>query len=161
MVGRKKACRAETVVHLFKICSARQYVVASVKRIETETIASAELHPSAGHELQQAHGAARRDRMLVPSTLNLHRSADPARRKGEANGRLLDEFGEPIDGLRTRRNLCARARLEDRQGGGLAHERRDGRDDARDGLVRTPPSNRVRRRKGTTLPLQAGRIFID
>lgn len=54
MVGRKKACRAETIVHLFKICSARQYVVASVKRIETETIASAELHPSAGHELHQA-----------------------------------------------------------------------------------------------------------
>ena len=54
MVGRKKACRAETIVHFFKICSARQYVVASVKRIETETMASADFHPSAGHELHQA-----------------------------------------------------------------------------------------------------------
>ena len=42
MLGRKKACRA---VHLFKICSARQHVVVSVERIETETITSAEFDP--------------------------------------------------------------------------------------------------------------------
>ena len=54
IVRRKKACRAETVVHRFKICGARQYVVASVKRIKTETIASAELYPIAGHGPQTA-----------------------------------------------------------------------------------------------------------
>ena len=96
MVGRKKACRAETIVHFFEICGARQYVVASVKWIETETIASAEFHPGARHELHQAHGAARRDRMLVASAFNLHDGTNPARRYGKATGRLLDEFGEPI-----------------------------------------------------------------
>ena len=42
VVGRKEACRAEAIAHLFEVGSARQFVVASVKRIETETIASAE-----------------------------------------------------------------------------------------------------------------------
>jgi hypothetical protein len=46
IVGRQKACRAETVAHLFEICGARQYVVASVKRIVTETIASGALLPN-------------------------------------------------------------------------------------------------------------------
>jgi hypothetical protein len=46
--------------------------------------------------------------------------------------------------------------------GSLFHaETHDDRDDARDGLERTPPSDRVRRRKGAALPLQAGRMFID
>ena len=71
----------------------------AIERIEAETIANAEFDPGAGHELHQAHGAARRDRVLVPATLNLHHSTDPARRDGEATGRLVDEFGEPIDGL--------------------------------------------------------------
>src|SRR6185312_12056350 len=33
MVGRKEACRAEAVVHLSEVGGARQYVVASIKRI--------------------------------------------------------------------------------------------------------------------------------
>ena len=69
--------------------------------------------------------------MHVPTTLNLHHSTDPAHWDGEASGRLLDEFGEPIDGLRTRRNLCARARNEDCRNGDLAYDWRDGDDDAR------------------------------
>ena len=59
--------------------------------------------------------------------------ADPARRHGEAIGGFLDEFGEPIDGCRTRRGLCARARFEERRGRDHAHERRDRHDNARDG----------------------------
>ena len=108
MVGRKEACRSETVVHLFEICSARQYVVARIKRVETETVANAELHPGARHELHQAHRTTRRDRVLVASAFKLDDGTNPARRHGEAIGGLLDEFGEPIDGFRTRRG-CAHA----------------------------------------------------
>jgi len=43
MVGRKEACRSETVAHLLEVGGARQDVVARIKRIETETVASAEL----------------------------------------------------------------------------------------------------------------------
>ena len=109
MVGRKKACRAETVVHLFKICGARQYVVASVKRIKTETIANAELYPGARHELHQAHRTTRRNRVLVTSTFNLENGANPRGRQGEAIRGLLDEFGanRSVD---TRRDaVCAHA----------------------------------------------------
>src|SRR6516164_9597724 len=55
MVGRKKACRAETVTHFFEVGCARQYVVASVKWIETETITRAQFDPSARLELHQTH----------------------------------------------------------------------------------------------------------
>src|SRR5579872_7053883 len=71
MVGRKKACRSEAIVHLFKICSASQYVVARIIRVETKTMANTELYPGARHELHQAHRTARRDRVLVTSAFNL------------------------------------------------------------------------------------------
>ena len=54
--------------------------------------------------------------MLVTSALNLDHGTNPAGRHGEAIGGLLDEFGEPIGGCRTRRGLCARARFEERRG---------------------------------------------
>ncbi len=71
-------------MHFFKICSARQYFVASVKRIETETIASAELQPSAGHELHQAHRASRRDRVRLACAFDL---------AARSQGLLLSEVG--------------------------------------------------------------------
>ena len=111
VIGCKEACRSETIVHLFEVRGARDDVVVSVKRVETETIANAKFDPGAGHELHQPHSTARRVSMLVPSTLNLHHSTDPARRDREAPGRLLDDFGEPIDRFRTRRSLSARARF--------------------------------------------------
>src|ERR1700752_661581 len=97
MVGRKEACRSAAIVHLFEICSARQYVVASVKRVETEIMANAELYPGARHELHQAHRTTRRDRVPVTSAFNLDDGANPASRQGEAIGGLLDEFGVSID----------------------------------------------------------------
>ena len=69
--------------------------------------------------------------MLVTSAFNLEDGANPARRDGEASRRLLDEFGEPIDGLRTRRTLCAHALNEDCRNGDLAYDWRDSDDDAR------------------------------
>ena len=91
---RKKACRAETIVHLFKICSARQYVVASVKRIETETIASVELHPGTGHELHQSHSSFVRPGTFIAATLGLHDRANPALRNGKATSAFRDEGGK-------------------------------------------------------------------
>ena len=159
MVGRKEACRSEAIVHLFEIGGARQYVVARIKRVETETIANAEFNPGARHELHQAHRTTRRDRMLVASAFNLDDGANPARRHGKASGRLLDEFGEPIDGFRTRRGLCARARFEERRGRDQAHERRDRHDNARNRSERTEPCNRARQLTDMTFPLQAGRAL--
>jgi hypothetical protein len=131
VIGCKESRRSEAIVHLFEVRGARDDVVVSVKRVETETIANAKFDPGAGHELHQPHGTARRVSMLVPSTLNLHHSTDPARRDGEAPGSLVDDFGEPIDGLRTCRNLCARARYEDCRNNDLAYNWRDGEDGAR------------------------------
>src|SRR5882724_4664141 len=161
VVGGKEARRSEAIVHLLEVSGARQDVVARIKRVETETIANAELDPGARHELHQAHCAARRRRMLVSCTLNLHHSTDPARRDAEAIGCFVDEFSEPIDRFRTPRSLCARARFKERRASDLAHERRDGYDDARDCPERKEPCNRVRCCMCTALPLQAGRMFID
>src|SRR6266446_2128527 len=154
VVGSKEACRSEAVAHLLEVGGARQDVVASIKRIETEIIANTELDPGTRHELHQAHSTPSRHRVLISPTLNLHHSTDPACRDGEAAGRLVDEFGEPIGGIRTRRSLRDRARFEDRQGGDQAQERRDRRDDACDGLERMEPCNRVGRLTDITLQLQ-------
>src|SRR6516162_8946707 len=157
MVGRKKACRAETVVHLFKICSARQYVVASVKRIETETIASAELHPSAGHELHQAHRTSRRDRVLVTTAFDLNDGADPARRYRKTSGRCCDEVGKPVDGWSMRRGLCEHARFKEHRGRDQAHGLRD----RHDGSAQTKRRNQAHQLTNMTFPSQARRTFSD
>src|SRR6516164_6077483 len=130
MVGREEARRSETFVHLFKVHGAREDVVARIKGIETQPVASAELNPSTRHELHQAYCAAGRRRTFVSSAFNLHHSADPACRDGEAGGCLRDESGEPLDGLGTRRGLCAHVRLQGCRGGHLAHKWRDGHDEA-------------------------------
>src|SRR5882724_8916105 len=161
VVGSKEACRSEAVAHLLEVGGARQDVVASIKRIETEIIANTELDPGTRHELHQAHSTPSRHRVLISPTLNLHHSTDPARRDGEAIGCFVDEFSEPIDRFRTPRSLCARARFKERRASDLAHERRDGYDDARDCPERKEPCNRVRSYMCTALPLQAGRMFID
>jgi len=96
MVGRKKACRAETVVHLLEVSSARQYVVAWIKRVETETIANAEFNPGARHQLHQAHCTPGRDRVLVTGAFNLDDSAYPARRHSKAVGSLPGELRKPV-----------------------------------------------------------------
>jgi hypothetical protein len=101
VMGCKEACRSETVVHVFEVSGARDDVVVNVKWVGAETIANAEFDPGAWHELHQPHGTARRNRVLVPATLSPHHSTDPTRRDGEATGRLVDEFGEPIDRFRT------------------------------------------------------------
>src|SRR5882757_1007477 len=161
VVGRKESCRSKALMHLPEIRGAGQYVVSWIKRIETKLIANAELDPGTRHELHQAHCAARRRRVLVSCTLNLHHSTDPARRDGEAIGCFVDELSEPIDRFRTPRSLCARARFKGRRANDLVRERRDGYDDARDCPKRTEPRNRFRGCMCTALPLQAGRMFID
>src|SRR6516225_4956860 len=47
MVGRKETCRSEAIEHLLEVRGARQYVVAWIKRVGTETIAKAEFNPGA------------------------------------------------------------------------------------------------------------------
>ncbi len=93
VVGRKEAWRSEAAVHLLKVGSTRQYVVASVKRIETEAVAIAEFYLGARHELHQAHRTARRDRVRVTCTFDSNDGTDPVRRDGKAGGRFRDEFG--------------------------------------------------------------------
>lgn len=160
MVGRKEACRSEAIVHLFKVGGTGQYVVARIKRVETETIANAELYPGARHELHQAHRTTRRDRVLVASAFNLDNGANPTDRQGEAIGGLLDELSEPIDGFRTRRALCASALHDGRRGRDQAHERRDGHDNAGNASEHTEPWNRPGQLTDTTFPLQAGRFAL-
>jgi hypothetical protein len=78
VVGCKDACRSEAVAQLPEIPGACQNVVARIKRIEAKLMASAELNPSARHELHQPHRAARRDCMLVACAFNLDSRTDPA-----------------------------------------------------------------------------------
>jgi hypothetical protein len=61
-----------------RVVGACQNVVARIKRIEAKLMASAELNPSARHELHQPHRAARRDCMLVACAFNLDSRTDPA-----------------------------------------------------------------------------------
>src|SRR6516164_312169 len=139
MVGRKEACRSEAIVHLLQIRGASHNVVVRIEGIETQLIASAELNPSARHKLHQAECAAGRRRAMVASALNLHHGTDPACRDGETSGCFRDEFGEAIDGLGTRRSLCAQVGFKGSQGGHLAHEWRDGHDEACNYPARTEP----------------------
>jgi hypothetical protein len=69
--------------------------------------------------------------MLVASAFYLDNGADPVRRDGKAIGRFRDEFGDPVDGFKTRRGLCERARLE-RRARDHGNERRDPYHDERD-----------------------------
>src|SRR5947208_10811453 len=96
VVGRKEACRSETVVHLPKIRSARKYVVARIKGVEAEAVAHAEFNPGVRHELHQARRTARRGCMLVASAFNLDDGTNPAHRYGKTKRCFLYEFNQPI-----------------------------------------------------------------
>src|SRR6516164_9493726 len=158
MVSRKEAGRSKTVVHLFKVRGACKDVVMRIKRIETELIASAELNPSARHEMHQAECAAGRRCTLVASALDLQHGMDQGCRDGEASGCLPDEFCEP-DVLGTRHSLCVHVRLTGRRGSHRANKCRDGHDDACNFPARTEPYNWACQCTCTALPLQTERMF--
>src|SRR5580692_2421799 len=83
VIGRQESHRSEAVIHLSEIGCAGQYVVARVKRIETEPITNTEFHPGARHDLHQSHCTPRRRRMLVASALDLNNSTNPMCRNDE------------------------------------------------------------------------------
>jgi hypothetical protein len=77
------------------------------------------------------------------------------------SARFRDESGEPIDGLRTYRNLCARAQYEDCRNSDLAYNWRDGEAGARNRSASPKLRNRARKLTGISFSLQADRTFSD
>lgn len=98
--------------------------------------------------------------MRIPSAFDLHHSAGPSCRGGEASGCFHDVSCEAINAPGTCRGLCVRCQAEGRRDGQLAHKWSYGHYHAGHYRARSELNTRGRQHAGMAFSLQKERLFF-